>query len=160
IDNQGVAGFIQRGNAWLGYDLDDAGNRLRQHSPTGEIESTPSAANQYQSFGAPLLYDSAGNLKAEGRDAYGFDGRGHLITATVDAATRGTRHARYGYDAIDRRIFEQVDDQPPQYLVWDGLQVAALGSSPTDTTSYTVRVGAGFDAHVALVENKEQGRRW
>jgi RHS repeat-associated protein len=159
LTNNDVDKLWDSGKPWSTYTLDGASNwnvRSTSGPPFAAVSATViDEANRYTDIDTghglqTVSYDGAGNMVAFGDQSYVFNGLGNLLNASSGAAKEEFR-----YDAFGRR-FQESDGEKTTLFVWDGSRVAALmpKGHPEKTQ---IRVGAGIDQTVALVENVGAG---
>lgn len=148
LTNQGVDASVQTGAHWRRYEVDGVANWSKRASDAGSVTPKLDALDGYAQFGSSsFTYDDARNTTAIGGDSFKFDGLGELVSATVNGAS-----VQFGYDALGRRVLERSSGEEVE-VIWDGAEIAALGSSRQNASSYTIRVGGDdVDDHLALVD--------
>jgi RHS repeat-associated protein len=94
-----------------------------------------------------FLYDEAGNLISDGTYDYTYDDR-NLVTE-VRNSSDGTLVARYGYDALKRRISEERSSGQIKTYVYDDWQVVAEYTGGVETASFIY--DDGIDHPIAMI---------
>jgi RHS repeat-associated protein len=101
--------------------------------PTNRISSvTNTSGNAVE--GLSYQYDSAGNVKHDGRHSYKHDAENRI--AIVDEGA--PQQASYSYDAMNRRVKKVVQGNTV-YYIWEGGQVIAEYGSALDEGGGGVR---------------------
>ena len=77
-------------------------------------------------------YDLRGNLTKKGSTEYYWDGQDHLTKVGKGGTT-----TQYKYDLLGRRVGKKVGSGAWNWYFYDGLKVAAEGTSTTNKTFYT-----------------------
>jgi RHS repeat-associated protein len=147
------------------WSLDDAHNwtsRVDFRNPADPTQNmtrtfTVNVLNQYPTVSESIdltpptdtsfLYDEAGNLISDGTYDYTYDDR-NLVTE-VRNSSDGTLVARYGYDALKRRISEERAGGAIKTYVYDDWQVVAEYTGGVESASYIY--DDGIDHPVAMI---------
>jgi RHS repeat-associated protein len=106
------------------FALDGAAN-WSSKTGSGALAPVIDNANRYTALGsASVKYDGAGATTAVSEESYSWDGLGRLRTASMGGSAT---QSQFRYDALGRRMVELKDGQA-SYLLWDGGNIAGLGS--------------------------------
>lgn len=107
----------------------------------------PNKLNQYESAdGAPVGYDTNGNLTTDGTWTYGYDEENRLRTAN-----RTGRSISYEYDPTGRRRAKVVDGVKTIYVSDGAEEIEERTQANAVLRSYVN--GSGVDEHVAMIDN-------
>jgi RHS repeat-associated protein len=140
------------------YTLDGSANWVQVVKENGSSSTLIANDDAYTNvLGQSVTSNAAGQTTSIGSDVYTFDGLGQLASATHAGITR-----RFAYDALGRRLVEVTSraGQPDvtDHLAWDDDALLAIGSSPSDATTYLLRVGGTTaTSHLALAEHLGAG---
>jgi RHS repeat-associated protein len=118
------------------FIYDDNGNRLNNGYATAQTNTVMGNNRLVSDAAYDYAYDAEGNLtqrvrRIDGRKwDYTWDHRNRL-TAVDERLTTGTlvKRVEYAYDALDRRVFKQVDDNGngtfdrSEHFVYDGEHI-------------------------------------
>jgi len=124
------------------WQLDGAHNwsiYIQRNVDRSSVIDTAGGVNEYASFdGAPQTFDSNGNLKTNGSQAYTYDFGNRLVEAKT---LSGSSLGRYVYDAEGRRVLKITSAGTTRYL-YRGWEVIEERSAPnTVTQQYVYRWG-------------------